>query len=81
MMWGRWLLIGCTVAAWTAAASMPAFAARTSATDSSYEDNYSYATHRALFGSRDIYWQSFRRLEPSTDRLARSPARWQVLFG
>jgi predicted transglutaminase-like cysteine proteinase len=75
-MWGRLLLAGCALAAWAGGVAVPSFAARTPATDSSYEENYSYAAHAALFGSREVYSQSTWRFKQWTDMLARSDAEF-----
>jgi predicted transglutaminase-like cysteine proteinase len=72
-MWGRSIVAGCVLtAACTGAA--PSFAARTPATDSSYEEEYSYAQHASLFGSYEIYSQNTRRFRQWTDMLARAAA-------
>jgi predicted transglutaminase-like cysteine proteinase len=73
-MWGRLLLAGCALAALAGVVAVPSFAARTPATDSSYEENYSYAAHAALFGSREVYSQSTWRFKQWTDMLTRSDA-------
>ena len=40
---------GCAMMALICGFTLPAFAARTPATDTSYEQDYSYAAHGALF--------------------------------
>jgi predicted transglutaminase-like cysteine proteinase len=76
-MWGRLLIAGCALAAWTGGIAVPSFAARTPATDSSYEEDYSYAAHESLFGSREVYSQSTWRFKQWTDMLARNDADFQ----
>lgn len=70
-MWGRAILAGCALAA-AGIGAVPSFAARTPATDSSYEEDYSYAQHASLFGSYEIYSQSTWRFRQWTDMLARA---------
>jgi predicted transglutaminase-like cysteine proteinase len=53
---------------------MPSFAARTPATDSSYEENYSYAQYAPLFGSNEFYSQSTWRFKQWIGMLARANA-------
>ncbi|HJU29712.1 MAG TPA: hypothetical protein VJ718_11105, partial [Candidatus Binataceae bacterium] len=56
-MWGRSILAGCVFATvWIGA--IPTYAARTPATDFSFEEDYSYAQRASLFGSHEIYSQS-----------------------
>jgi predicted transglutaminase-like cysteine proteinase len=69
----RSIFAGCAVAAACFAAA-PSFAARTPATDSSYEEGYSYAKHASLFGSSEVYSQSTWRFKQWTDMLARADA-------
>jgi predicted transglutaminase-like cysteine proteinase len=57
-----------------ACGAVPSFAARTPATDSSYEENYSYAKRTPLFGSGEIYSNSTWRFKQWTDMLARADA-------
>jgi predicted transglutaminase-like cysteine proteinase len=57
--------------------SGPSFAARTPATDSSYEQNYSYAKREPLFGSNENYSNSTRPFKQWTDMLARAEAERQ----
>lgn len=71
-MWGRSIFAGCALAALTCLAAAPSFASRTPATDTSYEQNYSYATHAALFGSHEVYSQSTWRFPQWTDMLTRA---------
>lgn len=52
----------------------PSFAERTPPTDTGYEANYSYRSHDALFGSREIYSDSLWRFPQWTHMLARSAA-------
>jgi predicted transglutaminase-like cysteine proteinase len=72
-MWGRAILAGCALAA-AGIGAVPSFAARTPATDSSYEDNYSYAQHELLFGSYELYSQSTWRFKQWTAMLGRAAA-------
>jgi predicted transglutaminase-like cysteine proteinase len=71
-MFRKLLFAGCALAALTCAT--PSFAARTPATDSSYEENYGYAKHASLFGSGEIYSNSTWRFKQWTDMLARADA-------
>jgi len=77
-MWGRLLLAGCAVGALVCSFANPSFAARTPATDTSYEENYSYAAHGALFGSREVYSQSTWRFAQWTDMLSRTAAEYKA---
>jgi predicted transglutaminase-like cysteine proteinase len=72
-MWGRSILAGCALAA-ACMGAVPSFAARTPATDSSYEENYSYATHAPLFGSSEVYSTSTWRFKQWTEMLGRADA-------
>jgi len=72
-MWGRSILAGFALAA-ACIGAVPSFAARTPATDSSYEEDYSYALHASLFGSYELYSQSTLRFKQWTDMLARAAA-------
>src|ERR1700742_4070044 len=76
-MWGRFLLAAGALAAIAGGVVAPSFAALTPATDSSYEENYSYATHAPLFGSREVYSQSPWNFKQWTDMLARSDAEFR----
>jgi predicted transglutaminase-like cysteine proteinase len=76
-MWGRLLIAGCAIAVWTAGIAVPSFAARTPATDSSYEEDYSYTKYAPLFGSYELYSQSTWRFKQWTDMLARNDAESQ----
>ena len=76
-MWGRLLIAGSALALLAAGVSVPSFAALTPATDSSYEENYSYAAHEPLFGSREVYAQSTWRFKQWTDMLVRSDAEFE----
>ncbi|HWE73421.1 MAG TPA: transglutaminase-like cysteine peptidase [Stellaceae bacterium] len=71
-MFGKFLFAGCALAALTCAA--PSFAARTPATDSSYEENYSYAKYAPLFGSNEVYSSSTHLFKQWTDMLTRADA-------
>ena len=73
-MWGRLLLAAGALAVLAGGVAGPSFAALTPATDSSYEENYSYATHAALFGSSEAYSTSTWRFKQWTDMLARADA-------
>jgi predicted transglutaminase-like cysteine proteinase len=73
-MWGRLLLAGGALAVLAGGVAVPSFAALTPATDSSYEENYSYAAHAPLFGSREVYSQTTWRFKQWTDMLTRSDA-------
>ena len=74
MMWGRSLFAGSALAVFAAGGAVPSFAALTPATDSSYEDDYSYAAHMPFFGSSEIYSQNTRQFKQWTDMLARGDA-------
>ena len=76
-MWGRLLLAGCALAVLAGGVAVPSFAALTPATDSSYEENYSYAAHAPLFGSREVYSDSTWRFAQWTDMLARADAEFE----
>jgi len=76
-MWGRLLFAGSALAVLAAGLAVPSFAALTPATDSSYEENYSYAAQEPLFGSREVYSQSTWRFKQWTDMLARSDAEFE----
>jgi predicted transglutaminase-like cysteine proteinase len=54
--------------------TIPSFAARTPATDSSYEENYSYAERTSLFGSSEVYSPDTGRFKQWTGMLARAAA-------
>lgn len=71
-MWGRSIFAGCALVALTCLGVAPSYASRTPATDTSYEQNYSYATHAALFGSHEVYSQSTWRFPQWTDMLTRA---------
>jgi predicted transglutaminase-like cysteine proteinase len=58
--------------------TLPAFAARTPATDTSYEQDYSYAAHGALFGSREVYSSSTWRFAQWTDMMQRTEAAYKA---
>jgi predicted transglutaminase-like cysteine proteinase len=72
-MFGKSIFAGCAFAA-ACLGAVPSFAARTPATDSSYEQDYSYARHASLFGSSEVYSQSIWRFKQWTDMLARADA-------
>lgn len=76
-MWGRLLLAGGALAVLAGGIAVPSFAALTPATDSSYEENYSYAAHAPLFGSREVYSQSTWQFKQWTDMLSRADAEFQ----
>lgn len=71
-MSGRLMLAGAAFAAFAGIAAAPSFASRTPPTDTSYEANYSYDAHGALFGSREVYSSSTWQFPQWTDMLARS---------
>src|SRR5690242_8697901 len=75
-MFGKFIVAGCAFAA-ACLGAIPSFAARTPATDSTYEQNYSYAKHAPLFGSNEFYSQSTWRFKQWTDMLARAEAERQ----
>ena len=75
-MLGR-LLASAAIAASACMMAAPSFASRTPATDTSYEENYSYAAHGALFGSREIYSSRTANFPQWTDMLARNAAESQ----
>ena len=72
-MLGRTIFAGCAFAA-ACMAAVPSFAARTPPTDSSYEQDYSYAKHAALFGSSEVYSPSTRPFKQWTEMLERADA-------
>ena len=72
-MWARSIVAGCALFA-ASMGTLPSFAARTPATDSSYEENYSDAAHESLFGSSEVYSQGTRRFKQWTAMLARAAA-------
>jgi len=76
-MWGRLLLAAGALAVLAGGVAVPSFAALTPATDSSYEENYSYAAHAPLFGSREVYSDSTWRFAQWTDMLARADAEFE----
>lgn len=76
-MWGRLILASAAVACACMTAA-PSFADRTPATDTSYESNYSYDAHGALFGSREVYSSATWRFPQWTDMLARNTQEIQA---
>lgn len=75
-MWGRFILALCGIAALACASAAPSWAARTPSNDTSYGDNYSYAYHPALFGSREMYSSHTERFRAWNDMLSRTASEF-----